>query len=82
MDHIIPVAVGGKSDASNIQALCLRCHKRKSKKFAPKLAKVKRISRSLQLFMAVTALKTIESGDTGDRAASIARATLERIGEL
>ena len=30
-DHIVPVAEGGSSDLSNIQTLCIRCHKIKTK---------------------------------------------------
>ena len=30
VDHKVPVALGGKSDISNLQALCARCHREKT----------------------------------------------------
>lgn len=29
-DHIIPLCLGGKDDESNMQALCIDCHREKS----------------------------------------------------
>jgi 5-methylcytosine-specific restriction endonuclease McrA len=32
LDHIVPVALGGKDERSNYQVLCRRCNRRKGKK--------------------------------------------------
>jgi len=31
-DHILPLALGGSDDDSNIQCLCVECHDRKTRK--------------------------------------------------
>src|SRR5271168_2390908 len=36
MDHIIPVSKGGKTEESNLQILCRRCNRAKSRKLAPR----------------------------------------------
>src|SRR5690242_4696866 len=35
MDHIVPVSKGGKTEESNLQTLCRRCNRAKSRKFVP-----------------------------------------------
>jgi hypothetical protein len=35
MDHIVPVSKGGKTEESNLQTLCRRCNRAKSKKLVP-----------------------------------------------
>ena len=35
MDHIVPVSRGGKTEESNLQTLCRRCNRAKSKKLVP-----------------------------------------------
>ncbi len=35
MDHIIPVSKGGRTEESNLQTLCRRCNRTKSKKLVP-----------------------------------------------
>ena len=37
IDHIIPVSKGGKTEESNLQTLCRRCNRRKSKKLIPRI---------------------------------------------
>ena len=37
VDHIIPVSKGGRTEESNLQALCRRCNRRKSKKLVPRI---------------------------------------------
>jgi len=42
-DHIIPIALGGEEfDIDNIQTLCIKCNKIKTKKDAKKIAKLRR----------------------------------------
>jgi hypothetical protein len=36
MDHIIPVSKGGKTEESNLQTLCRRCNRAKSRKLVPR----------------------------------------------
>jgi len=36
MDHIVPISKGGKTEESNLQTLCRRCNRVKSKKLAPR----------------------------------------------
>jgi hypothetical protein len=36
MDHIIPVSKGGKTEESNLQTLCRRCNRAKSRKLIPR----------------------------------------------
>jgi len=36
MDHIVPVSKGGKTEESNLQTLCRRCNRAKSKKLVPR----------------------------------------------
>src|SRR5215467_3571510 len=36
MDHIVPVSKGGKTEQSNLQTLCRRCNRAKSRKLAPR----------------------------------------------
>jgi hypothetical protein len=36
MDHIVPVSKGGKTEESNLQTLCRRCNRAKSRKLVPK----------------------------------------------
>ena len=45
LDHVLPVALGGGSIAGNLQALCRRCHRRKTRAQGPGLAKSRRLSR-------------------------------------
>jgi HNH endonuclease len=35
MDHIVPVSKGGKTEEANLQTLCRRCNRAKSKKLVP-----------------------------------------------
>jgi len=42
IDHIIPVALGGTNEISNLQTLCSRCHREKTNKDVEKIAKVKK----------------------------------------
>jgi len=35
MDHIVPVSKGGKTEESNLQTLCQRCNRAKSRKLVP-----------------------------------------------
>ncbi len=35
MDHIVPVSKGGRTEESNLQTLCRRCNRTKSKKLVP-----------------------------------------------
>ena len=35
MDHIVPVSKGGRTEESNLQTLCRRCNRAKSRKFVP-----------------------------------------------
>ena len=35
MDHIVPVSKGGKTEESNLQILCRRCNRAKSRKLVP-----------------------------------------------
>src|SRR5215469_7976588 len=37
MDHIVPVSKGGKTEESNLQTLCRRCNRAKSRKLVPRL---------------------------------------------
>jgi hypothetical protein len=36
MDHIVPVSKGGKTEEANLQTLCRRCNRAKSKKLIPR----------------------------------------------
>ena len=36
MDHIVPVSKGGKTEESNLQTLCRRCNRAKSRKLVPR----------------------------------------------
>jgi HNH endonuclease len=36
MDHIVPVSKGGKTEESNLQTLCRRCNRTKSRKLVPR----------------------------------------------
>ena len=36
MDHIVPVSKGGKTEESNLQILCRRCNRAKSRKLTPR----------------------------------------------
>ena len=36
MDHIIPVSKGGKTEEFNLQILCRRCNRAKSRKLTPR----------------------------------------------
>jgi HNH endonuclease len=36
MDHIVPVSKGGKTEEGNLQTLCRRCNRVKSRKLVPK----------------------------------------------
>ncbi len=47
-DHIIPIALGGDEwDLKNIQTLCIKCNKKKTKKDAKNIAKQRRIEKKL-----------------------------------
>lgn len=35
MDHIVPISKGGKTEEANLQTLCRRCNRSKSKKLVP-----------------------------------------------
>src|SRR5260370_14603726 len=37
MDHIVPVSKGGKTEESNLQTLCRRCNRAKSRKLVSKV---------------------------------------------
>jgi 5-methylcytosine-specific restriction endonuclease McrA len=39
IDHIVPLSEGGSNDASNLQALCLMCHRVKSNRACVGIAK-------------------------------------------
>jgi 5-methylcytosine-specific restriction endonuclease McrA len=41
-DHIKPLALGGKDDPSNIQALCANCHQKKSREDRKRIAIAKK----------------------------------------
>ena len=43
IDHIIPLALGGKDDESNMQAKCPSCHKGKTRDDVKQIAKVRRL---------------------------------------
>ncbi|HKM54075.1 MAG TPA: HNH endonuclease signature motif containing protein [Isosphaeraceae bacterium] len=36
MDHIVPISKGGKTEESNLQTLCGRCNRAKSRKLVPR----------------------------------------------
>ena len=42
-DHIIPTSVGGDGSLKNCRLLCVRCHKRKTKKDRKEIDKTRRI---------------------------------------
>lgn len=46
-DHIIPRALGGKTDRANCQLLCVKCHKAKTRNDRRMIAKAERIRRKL-----------------------------------
>ena len=49
-DHIIPIALGGKEfDLNNVQTLCDRCHRIKSKEDIKKIAQQRRIEKQKKL---------------------------------
>lgn len=84
IDHILPVAAGGKTVLSNLRVLCHACHNRVTGKFVTAHAKSKRISRTVALEIAVAALKEIRaSWDEPDSLGlfTIADETLKKIGE-
>jgi hypothetical protein len=37
IDHVVPVSKGGSSEECNLQILCRRCSRRKSKKLIPRI---------------------------------------------
>jgi hypothetical protein len=39
MDHIVPVSKGGETEESNLQTLCRRCNRAKSKKLVPRFSR-------------------------------------------
>lgn len=43
IDHIIEITLGGAHDPSNWRVLCVPCHKDRTSKRAPELAKVNRL---------------------------------------
>lgn len=55
-DHIVPLAIGGKDEPGNLQALILRHHKAKTKADMVKIAKVRRIDKKDRLMKARTAM--------------------------
>jgi len=57
-DHKKPLALGGKDDISNIQALCPECHHIKTKRDRHKIAKAKKESSSFSLGIEVPSLTT------------------------
>lgn len=44
VDHIIPLALGGRHNASNFQCICVPCHKTKTKADVKAIAKAKRLA--------------------------------------
>lgn len=43
IDHVIPRALGGSNDATNLQILCRTCHRSKTARYdVPRIAKAKR----------------------------------------
>lgn len=42
IDHVVPQSVGGANRVSNLQALCLDCHNRKTKRELPSLTHIRR----------------------------------------
>ena len=47
-DHIVPIALGGDEwDLDNIQTLCIKCNKKKTKKDAKNIAKQRAIEKKL-----------------------------------
>jgi 5-methylcytosine-specific restriction endonuclease McrA len=48
-DHIVPFALGGTDDLSNLVTLCVRCHRKKTDGQTGMLAKTARLSKSLPL---------------------------------
>jgi len=55
-DHIVALAIGGKDEPSNLQALILRHHAAKTKADMVKIAKVKRIDKKDRLLKGRTAM--------------------------
>ncbi len=42
-DHRIPLAIGGADDLVNLEPLCIRCHRRKTRSDASRIAKAERV---------------------------------------
>jgi len=45
VDHIVPLAAGGKNELSNLQLLCIECHKEKTKKDVGSIAEARSVKK-------------------------------------
>jgi len=48
VDHIVPLALGGSDAMSNLQALCPRCHKAKTREDIRRISKARRQAKMMQ----------------------------------
>ena len=43
VDHVLPLELGGSNDIENLQALCFKCHREKSREDIARIAKARRL---------------------------------------